>query len=102
MSGKTAIKLENIKKVYNMGEHQIFAINGISLTIQEGEMVAIMGSSGSGKSSLLNILGCLDRPTEGTYYLDGENVSQLCYNVFHFIIRRFFSGYRSFLRLLSC
>lgn len=77
MSGKTAIKLENIKKVYNMGEHQIFAVNGISLTIQEGEMVAIMGSSGSGKSTLLNIIGCLDRPTEGTYYLDGENVSQL-------------------------
>lgn len=77
MSGKTAIILENIKKVYNMGETKIFALKSISLTIQEGEMVAIMGSSGSGKSSLLNILGCLDRPTGGTYYLDGENVSQL-------------------------
>jgi len=60
-----------------MGETKIFALKGISLTIQEGEMVAIMGSSGSGKSSLLNILGCLDKPTGGTYYLDGENVSQL-------------------------
>ena len=77
MSGKTPIVLENIKKVYIMGETKILALKGISLTIQEGEMVAIMGSSGSGKSSLLNILGCLDKPTEGTYYLDGENVSQL-------------------------
>ena len=77
MSGKTPIVLENIKKVYIMGETKIFALKGISLTIHEGEMVAIMGSSGSGKSSLLNILGCLDKPTEGTYYLDGDNVSQL-------------------------
>ncbi len=77
MSGKTAIVLKNIKKVYNMGETKVFALNDVSLTIQEGEMVAVMGSSGSGKSSLLNILGCLDRPTGGTYYLDGENVSQL-------------------------
>lgn len=77
LSGKAAIVLENVKKVYNMGEHRIYAVNGISLTIHEGEMVAIMGSSGSGKSTLLNILGCLDRPTGGTYYLDGENVSQL-------------------------
>ena len=77
MSEKIAIELEGIKKVYDMGETQILALRGIGLSIQEGEMVAIMGSSGSGKSSLLNILGCLDRPTEGTYYLDGENVSQL-------------------------
>ncbi|MFA4885374.1 MAG: ABC transporter ATP-binding protein [Desulfotomaculaceae bacterium] len=77
MSGKTAILMEDIKKIYHMGETQIFALRGISLNIQEGEMVAIMGSSGSGKSTLLNLIGCLDRPTEGTYYLDGENVSDL-------------------------
>ncbi len=77
MSGKTAIVMENIKKIYNMGETQVLALNGIDFTIQEGEMVAIMGSSGSGKSTLLNLIGCLDRPTGGTYYLDGENVSQL-------------------------
>ncbi|SHI54176.1 ABC transporter ATP-binding protein [Desulfofundulus thermosubterraneus] len=77
MAGKTAIVLENIKKVYSMGETQVFALKGISLTIREGEMVAVMGPSGSGKSTLLNILGCLDRPTGGTYYLGGEDVSRL-------------------------
>lgn len=77
MSGKAAIVMENIKKIYEMGETQVFALRGVSLTVQEGEMVAIMGASGSGKSTLLNLIGCLDRPTEGAYYLDGENVSDL-------------------------
>lgn len=77
MSGKAAIVMENIKKIYEMGETQVFALRGVSLTVQEGEMVAIMGASGSGKSTLLNLIGCLDRPTEGDYYLDGENVSDL-------------------------
>ena len=77
MSGKTAIIMEDIRKTYDLGETQVFALRGISLSIQEGEMVAIMGSSGSGKSTLLNLIGCLDRPTEGKYLLDGENVSDL-------------------------
>lgn len=77
MSGNAAIVIENIKKIYEMGETQVFALRGVSLTVQEGEMVAIMGASGSGKSTLLNLIGCLDRPTEGAYYLDGENVSDL-------------------------
>ena len=77
MSGKTAIVLENVKKIYQLGETRVFALQGINLTIREGEMVAVMGSSGSGKSTLLNIMGCLDKPTAGVYYLGGENVSQL-------------------------
>ncbi|BAF58219.1 MAG: ABC transporter ATP-binding protein [Pelotomaculum sp.] len=85
MSGNTAIVVENIKKVYNMGETKILALKDISFTIHEGEMVAIMGSSGSGKSTLLNILGCLDKPTAGSYYLYGENVSQLDKNQLAFI-----------------
>lgn len=74
---KTIIKLEGIKKVYQLGGTLIRAVRGIGLTVREGEMVAIMGASGSGKSTLLNIIGCLDRPTEGAYYLDGQDVSQL-------------------------
>ncbi len=77
MSGKTVIAMENIRKTYDLGETRVFALRGVSLTIQEGEMTAIMGASGSGKSTLLNLIGCLDRPTGGAYYLDGDNVSDL-------------------------
>ncbi len=71
------IKLENISKVYRMGEVEVYALKGVSLTINQGEMVSIIGASGSGKSTLLHILGCLDRPTSGRYLLDGVDVSQL-------------------------
>ncbi|MCX7861194.1 MAG: ABC transporter ATP-binding protein [Chloroflexus sp.] len=71
------IQLNNITKVYVMGETEVHALRGISLTIQQGEMVAIMGPSGSGKSTLMNIIGCLDRPTSGEYLLEGVNVGEL-------------------------
>jgi putative ABC transport system ATP-binding protein len=71
------IKLENIAKVYRMGEVEVYALKGVSLTIKPGEMVSIVGASGSGKSTLLHILGCLDRPSSGQYILDGVDVSRL-------------------------
>jgi len=71
------IELENITKVYRMGKVEVYALNGLSLSIEEGEMVSIVGASGSGKSTLLNVIGCLDRPTSGKYLLDGADVSRL-------------------------
>jgi len=71
------IEVENLTKIYGMGEVAVRALDGLHLTIDEGEFVAIMGPSGSGKSTLMNILGCLDRPTSGRYCLGGEDVSEL-------------------------
>jgi putative ABC transport system ATP-binding protein len=71
------IQIENVKKIYTMGEVEVPALNGVTLQVQKGEMVAITGPSGSGKSTLMNIIGCLDTPTSGTYILDGVDVSKL-------------------------
>ncbi len=71
------IEIENITKVYQMGETEVRALNGVSLKIGDGEWVAITGPSGSGKSTLMAILGCLDSPTDGVYRLDGTDVAKM-------------------------
>lgn len=75
MTKQTIIQLENVTKIYGMGDIQVQALVDINLEIAENEFVAVMGPSGSGKSTLMNILGCLDRPTKGRYILAGEDVS---------------------------
>ena len=74
------VEIRDISKIYNPGENEVRALDHISLTIQKGEFVAIIGQSGSGKSTLMNMIGCLDVPTEGTYILNGQNVSKLSDN----------------------
>ncbi len=71
------IRLEAISKIYGIGETTIHALADVDLAISKGEYCAIMGASGSGKSTMMNVIGCLDRPTSGAYYLDGQNVADL-------------------------
>ena len=77
---KRLIELRGIKKIYAQGRASVAALRGVDLTVDRGELVAIMGASGSGKSTLMNIIGCLDAPTSGTYVLDGQPVEHLTRN----------------------
>jgi putative ABC transport system ATP-binding protein len=72
--GELIVRVENVSKVYSMGEQRVEALKDVSLEVESGDFVAIMGASGSGKSTFMNILGCLDIPTSGSYLLQGENV----------------------------
>jgi putative ABC transport system ATP-binding protein len=74
---QTIIQVANLRKEFHVGDVTVNALKGITLSINKGEFVAIMGTSGSGKSTMLNILGCLDKPTSGNYFLDGINVAEL-------------------------
>ena len=82
------IRIQNMSKVYNPGPNEVRALDGVSLTVEEGEFVAIVGHSGSGKSTLMNMLGCLDSPTEGEYYLEGKNVASMSERELSFIRNR--------------
>ncbi|WP_405246412.1 ABC transporter ATP-binding protein [Cellulophaga sp. Asnod2-G02] len=74
---KIAIQIDDLKREFRMGDEIVHALRGVSFTIEEGEFVTIMGTSGSGKSTMLNTLGCLDQPTSGSYKIDGVSVKEL-------------------------
>lgn len=76
-SGDHVIEVQNVAKIYKVGEEDVFALHGVTFHIDRGEFVAIMGASGSGKSTLMNIFGCLDYPSSGDYFLDGIHINTL-------------------------
>ncbi|MGB6340341.1 MAG: ABC transporter ATP-binding protein [Candidatus Aminicenantaceae bacterium] len=75
MDDNNLIQLENVSRIYQMGDSEVRALKGISYTIKRGDLLAIMGPSGSGKSTLMNIIGCLDKPSDGKYFLEGQEIS---------------------------
>ena len=77
---KPLITVENMSKIYNPGENEVRALDDVSLEINQGEFIAIVGHSGSGKSTFMNMLGCLDTPDSGEYFLDGKDVANLSDN----------------------
>ena len=77
MSKDTIIKLNNVWKIYQMGDVKVEAVRGVDLAIKRGEFVSIMGASGSGKSTMMNLIGCLDIPTRGNIYLDNKNIAHM-------------------------
>ncbi|OCL89676.1 ABC transporter ATP-binding protein [Arcobacter porcinus] len=92
MQNRVLLEFRNIKKSYGKGASQTFALNGVDLKIYKGEFVAIMGASGSGKSTSMNIIGCLDKPSSGEYLFDGVNVENLNLNQMA-ILRRNYIGF---------
>ena len=89
---KTIIEFKNIVKTYGVGDTKTYALNGVNLSIKEGEFVAIMGASGSGKSTAMNMIGCLDKPSSGEYLFNGINVADLNRNQMA-LLRRNFLGF---------
>ncbi|MBI5649730.1 MAG: ABC transporter ATP-binding protein [Chloroflexi bacterium] len=77
LNGNAVIRIENVRKVYNTGEVELRALDGVNLDVRRGEFVAMMGPSGSGKSTLMNILGALDHPSDGRYFLEDEDVGEM-------------------------
>ena len=73
----TVVELENVKKIYSMGDAEVHALKGVSFKVEQGEFVAIMGTSGSGKSTCMNMIGCLDTPTSGIVKIDGKETSRM-------------------------
>ena len=91
-NSKTIIEFRNLVKTYGVGDAKTNALNGVNLSIKEGEFVAIMGASGSGKSTAMNMIGCLDKPTSGEYLFNGINVENLNRNQMA-LLRRNFLGF---------